>query len=368
MVTAMGWRQNYARSTAAVCGNLAAFSSSASRMKAKTLLLTLLFAFFATVRAEPVTFTLDAPQAREVFLAGEMTDWDAHKRPMARGADGVWRLQLDLAPGQWLYKFVVDGRWVHDPATPDHDADGQGGQHSFVFVGEGAWTPPATGRGRVETHEVPSAAFGRSDKVNVYLPPGFERGQALPVLTLLHGGGMDADQWFRTGHIERYADHLIASGRIRPMVIVMPSNNGQRYDGAAGRFIVDELPAWLKARYGLTASRAQSAVAGMSLGGYGSVKLPLAAPGRWGYAYAIAGWYPPELIAEVKRAGKMPVKLVLRCGTEDDLLAGNRALLATLTAQGRKIDYREDRGAHTFHYWSQLTAEMLEGADAYFRR
>lgn len=337
-------------------------------MKAKKLLLPLLFALAAAVRAEPVTFMLEAPQARQVLLAGEMTDWDKHKQAMARGADGIWRLRLDLAPGQWLYKFVVDGRWVHDPATPDHDADGQGGQHSFVFVGVGPWTPPATGRGRVETHEVASTAFGRPAKVNVYLPPGFERGQSLPVLTLLHGGGMDADQWLRTGHIERYADRLIASSRARPLVIVMPSSNGRQYDGPAERFIVDELPAWLKQRYGLAPTRAQSAIAGMSMGGYGSVKLPLVAPQRWGYAYALAGWYPDELIAEVKRAGRMPVELVLRCGTEDELVATNRALLAALRAQGAKPDYREDPGGHTFHYWSQVTEEMLLGVDAYFRR
>lgn len=309
-------------------------------MKAKKLLLPLLFALAAAVRAEPVTFMLEAPQARQVLLAGEMTDWDKHKQAMARGADGIWRLRLDLAPGQWLYKFVVDGRWVHDPAT---------------------------GRGRVETHEVASTAFGRPAKVNVYLPPGFERGQSLPVLTLLHGGGMDADQWLRTGHIERYADRLIASSRARPLVIVMPSSNGRQYDGPAERFIVDELPAWLKQRYGLAPTRAQSAIAGMSMGGYGSVKLPLAAPQRWGYAYALAGWYPDELIAEVKRAGRMPVELVLRCGTEDELVATNRALLAALRAQGARPDYREDPGGHTFHYWSQVTEEMLLGVDAYFR-
>ncbi len=337
-------------------------------MKANKLLLPLLFALTAAAGAEPVTFAVPAPQARAVFLAGEMTDWDKHKQAMVRGEDGVWRLRLDLAPGQWLYKFIVDGRWTHDPATPDHDADGQGGQHSFVFVGEGPWTPPATGRGRVETHEVASAAFGRPAKVNVYLPPGFERGQDLPVLTLLHGGGMDADQWWRTGHIERYADRLIAGGRVKPFVIVMPSSNGRPYDGPAERFIVDELPAWLKESYGLRASRAQSAVAGMSMGGHGAVKLPLAAPQRWGYAYGLSGWYPDELIAAVKRAGKLPVTLVLRCGTEDELITTNRALRAALRAQGQAPDYREDAGAHSFHYWSQVAEEMLLGVDAYFRR
>ena len=334
-------------------------------MKPKLLSCLAALLFAVAVRADPVTFALAAPQARQVFLAGEMTGWDAHKQPMARDADGVWRLRLDLAPGQWLYKFIVDGRWVHDPATPDHDADGQGGQHSFVFVGEGPWTPLARGAGRVETQQVPSDAFGQAVKVNIYLPAGFERGQALPVLWLLHGGGMDADQWWRTGHVERYADRLITSGRVQPFVIVMPSSNGRRYDGPAERFIVDELPAWLQARYGLAPTHAQSAIAGMSLGGYGAVKLPLAAPQRWGYAYALAGWYPDELIADVKRAGGLPVELVLRCGTEDELLPGNRALLAALP---KRPDYREDPGGHSFHYWSQVTEEMLTGVDAYFRR
>lgn len=341
-------------------------------MKAKLLLSCLSALGFAAgaitvARADPVTFALSAPGAKAVYLAGEMTGWDAHKQAMARDADGVWRLKLDLAPGQWLYKFVVDGRWVPDPATPDHDADGQGGQHSFVFVGDGPWMPPATGRGRVEAHEVASAAFGHALKVNVYLPPGFERGKPVPVLWLLHGGGMDADQWFRTGHIERYMDRLIADGRIRPFAVVMPSNGGRRYDGPAEAFIADELPAWLGQRYGLAPTRAQSAISGMSLGGYGSVKLPLARPQRWGYAFALAGWYPDELVDEVRRAGGLPVPLVLRCGTEDDLLPTNRALLAALRERGQAPDYREDAGGHTFHYWSQVTAEMLAGVDAYFR-
>lgn len=339
-------------------------------MKAKLLLSTLFLgaSLAGAAHAEPVTFALDAPQARQVFLAGEMTDWDAHKQAMARGADGVWRLRLDLAPGQWLYKFVVDGRWQHDPATPERDADGQGGQHSYRFVGDGPWTPLATGGGRVETQELPSAAFGRQIKVNVYLPAGFERGQALPVLWLLHGGGMDADQWWRTGHIERYADRLIAAGRVRPFVIVMPSSGGRRYDGPAERFIVDELPAWLQARYGLAPTRAQSAIAGMSLGGYGAVKLPLAAPQRWGYAYALSGYYPPELVAAVQAAGRLPVELVLRCGTEDELLPTNRALHQALQGLGVDAVYREEPGGHSFHYWSGLMAEMLTSVDAYFRR
>lgn len=84
---------------------------------------------------ETVRFKLDAPAARSVYLAGEMSDWESGKRAMTRDASGRWSLELDLAPGQWLYKLIVDGHWIADPGHADRDADGRGGEHSFVFVG-----------------------------------------------------------------------------------------------------------------------------------------------------------------------------------------------------------------------------------------
>jgi len=133
--------------------------------------------------ATPAEFSIAAPAANAVWLAGEMTDWDAGKVAMQRDEHGTWHTALDLEPGQWLYKFVVDGQWVQDPATDDHDADGRGGQHSFAFVGDGPWTvAPGTPRGEVQVRQVASRELGASMTVNVYLPPGFRRGQQLPVL------------------------------------------------------------------------------------------------------------------------------------------------------------------------------------------
>jgi enterochelin esterase-like enzyme len=338
-------------------------------MRRPALLASLLIAL--ATHADPVTFSLSAPQARQVFLAGEMTDWDAHKRAMQRDESGTWRVTLDLEPGQWLYKFVVDGQWVQDPATPDHDADGQGGQHSFVFVGDGPWTVASgTPRGEVQVQHVPSRELGTTMTVNVYLPPGFRRGQPLPVLWLLHGSGMDADQWLRTGHIERYMDHLLATGAIHPFVIVMPS--GQRgehsYDGASERFIATELPLWLQSTYGLHPTRAQSALAGMSLGGYGTLALAVRHPQQYGFGAALSGWYPPELIAEIDKAPRLTTGLFIRCGGQDHLLATNRDLVAELKKRDVPFDYAEEPGGHTFHLWSRETAAMLGAVDAYFAR
>ena len=321
-----------------------------------------------TVLAEPVNFVLEAHQAREVFLAGEMTDWDSAKRPMTRGDDGVWRLTVDLAPGQWLYKFVVDGQWVHDPASADHDNDGRGGQHSFVFVGEGPWTAPASGHGQVVTHQVDSKALGRSLRVHVYLPAGYRQNQKLPVLWLLHGGGMNADQWFKTGHIERYLDRLVAARRVRPFVVVMPSAGPEpEFEGASERFMSSELPAWLARRYGLRTSRPQSALAGMSLGGYGTVALAARHPAQYGFGYSLGGWFPDALISELQRGPALKTPLVLRCGSEDSLLPTNRKLVAALRARGTPVDYREGTGGHSFFYWSSQTEAMLLAVDAFFR-
>lgn len=319
-------------------------------------------------RAETVQFSLRAPQATQVFLAGEMTDWDQGKKPMSRDADGVWRLSVTLAPGQWIYKFVVDGKWVHDPATSEHDADGRGGQHSFVFVGEGPWTPPpAASSGRVVTHTVKSGALGRDMKVHVYLPRGYTEGQALPVLWLLHGGGMDADQWFKTGRIERYLDRLMAAGRVKPFAVVMPSVGTQRaYEGGSERFVATELRAWLAQHYGLRPGRAQSALAGMSLGGYGTVALAARYRDQYGFGYALSGWYPPELIAELQAGPPLDTPPVLRCGSEDDLVASNRALVTALQSRGTRIDYREAAGGHTFQLWSNQIEAMLLAVDGFF--
>ena len=60
-----------------------------------------------------------APEATNVFLAGTFNNWDPQASPMERAPDGVWQIALDLAPGQYEYKFVVDGRWCCEPGRED---------------------------------------------------------------------------------------------------------------------------------------------------------------------------------------------------------------------------------------------------------
>lgn len=323
----------------------------------------------AAVQAEPTRFELNAPQARSVFLAGEMTNWEAGKLPMTRGDDGRWRVDVELGRGEWVYKFIVDGRWTADPApTALRDSDGRGGEHSMLFVGEGDWSlRPGAPAGRVETHQVPALAWGRTMKVDVYLPPSYRAGEELPVLWLLHGAGMDADQWLKTGHIARYMNNLLAREAIRPFVIVMPSSGDVPYDGISERFITDELPVWLAARFGLHTVRARAGVAGMSMGGTGAVRLPLKRPELYGFGFALSGAFPDALVAALPPGPDLPMQVTLLCGSDDELVGSNRRLAKALRDRGARFRYLEEPGGHTWQYWSQHSSEMLRAADAFFR-
>jgi 1,4-alpha-glucan branching enzyme len=86
-------------------------------------------------REIPHTFTLTGhSDAKEVFVTGDFANWDPSAHPMEKGADGVWRITIDLQEGQYVYKYVVDGDWIPDPDNPDTVDDSYGGKNSVANV------------------------------------------------------------------------------------------------------------------------------------------------------------------------------------------------------------------------------------------
>ena len=82
-----------------------------------------------------LSFSIVAPDARTVSVAGSFNRWDPSSRPLS-GPDrlGRWTVTVDLPPGRCEYLFVIDGsEWVLDPAAPSVD-DGLGGRNSIVTV------------------------------------------------------------------------------------------------------------------------------------------------------------------------------------------------------------------------------------------
>ncbi len=62
-----------------------------------------------------VEFSLLAPQAQSVFLAGNFNQWNLSSHPLGSDNEGVWRTSIRLNPGQYEYRFFVDGKWQNDP-------------------------------------------------------------------------------------------------------------------------------------------------------------------------------------------------------------------------------------------------------------
>lgn len=85
---------------------------------------------------QAVTFTVHAEKGKSVYLAGEFNQWDPAGRKMSyKARTGVYSTTIQLAPGVYQYKFVIDGAWCADPENFDCVQNDQGTFNSVVKVG-----------------------------------------------------------------------------------------------------------------------------------------------------------------------------------------------------------------------------------------
>ena len=81
-----------------------------------------------------ITFSLEAPEAREVILLGDFNNWDAKAHPMKRNQEGVWKKIVMLAPERYEYRFLVDGHWCNDPQNDLSCPNCFGSQNNIILV------------------------------------------------------------------------------------------------------------------------------------------------------------------------------------------------------------------------------------------
>ena len=83
-----------------------------------------------------ILFLYQDNNAESVFLAGSMNEWNMSTSPMEKSEDGIWKIILELNPGRYTYKFVVDGNWQFDQENPNFEDDGYGGSNSVIEIDE----------------------------------------------------------------------------------------------------------------------------------------------------------------------------------------------------------------------------------------
>jgi hypothetical protein len=81
-----------------------------------------------------VKFALTNPDAKSVSVCGEFNGWSIGASPMKRRRDGQWETVLELNPGRYQYKFVVDGEWLTDPAARESIPNPHGSLNSVIAV------------------------------------------------------------------------------------------------------------------------------------------------------------------------------------------------------------------------------------------
>ncbi|MEK7674355.1 MAG: glycogen-binding domain-containing protein [Verrucomicrobiota bacterium] len=87
-----------------------------------------------TNNQQPQTFSITAPAAMSVLLAGDFTHWQEAAIPMERQEGGVWKTTVALAPGTYHYRFILDGQWRDDPECTLRVANPYGGENSVRQV------------------------------------------------------------------------------------------------------------------------------------------------------------------------------------------------------------------------------------------
>lgn len=81
-----------------------------------------------------VTFKLENPSAREVFLAGSFNAWSPAAKSLKKDAEGIWKATMMLSGGAYEYRFIVDGVWQDDPENPDKSMNEFGSHNSVIKI------------------------------------------------------------------------------------------------------------------------------------------------------------------------------------------------------------------------------------------
>ena len=136
--------------------------------------------------------------------------------------------------------------------------------------------------------------------MHVYTPPGYEKMKAkLPVLYLQHGGGGNDASWTTVGRANFILDNLLAEGKIKPMIVVMPMGHpapgfhmepGLDADPFFKQLFQDIIP-FVESQYNLSTKREDRAFVGLSMGGIQALHIALFSPERFGYVLPLITGY-----------------------------------------------------------------------------
>jgi enterochelin esterase-like enzyme len=357
-----------------------------------------------------VTFRLYAPQAQVVRLSAGDIQGLGQNTALTKADNGVWELTVGpVDGGTYRYNFNVDGVATIDPRSPSI-SESNNNVWSLVHVPglEFADTKNVP-HGAVAAVTYYSTTLGGFRRMHVYTPPGYERNSdKYPVFYLLHGAGDSDDSWSSVGRAGYIIDNLIAEKKAKPMVVVMPAGHTRRGTAAptaiarsateefVGDFVKDVMP-YVEKHYRVLTDRANTAIAGLSMGGNHTLQVAIPTLNRFAYLGVYSSGLlgvtlpgvegrgggrggapapgtpapppPPSLDEWSKQHAavldnarlKKDLKLFwFAIGKDDFLLQTNNATVAFFKARGFSPVVSETSGGHTWINWRNYLHEFSQ--------
>ena len=324
-----------------------------------------------------VTFRYFDPEAGRVDLVLENR---ADRLPMQKGAEGVWSVTTTpLKPEIYGYRFALDGRpqTVHDPQSQMR----RYGNDLLLIPGKPPelWEDAGAPQGAVQKQEYVSKIVtglpGNRSEFVVYTPPGYDpKAKPYPVLYLLHVWGDRPESWARFGQANLILDNLIAQGKAKPMVIVMPLGYGDmKFDADYAlwekhaaveenlrlfeKALLTEVMPEVEAKYNVRREPDGTAILGASMGGLESLAIGLGHRNRFGWiggeSSALSSLDFDTLLPLFTARGGVRRAVWMVCGRDDDLLESNRQFATWLRGKGQVIELEQPEGTHSYIVWRE---------------
>lgn len=267
----------------------------------------------------------------------------------------------------------------------------------------------------IEERTVKSSILNRSVSYTVYLPADYEKSErTYPVVYLLHGYTDDNTGWLQFGEVNRYADKAIAEGVIPPMIIVMPDADSSwyinSYDGKENYedFFIKEFMPSIEKTYRIKAQKRYRGIAGLSMGGYGTLIYALKYPQLFAAAAPLSAavtdddamqkmpdasydntfgqlfgrglksterlskaWKDNSVLNLVTTKSPNDIRKVrfwIDCGDDDFLTKGNCLLHIAMMEKQIPHEFRMRDGAHNWTYWRTGITDALTFIGDSFRQ
>ena len=342
-----------------------------------------------------VTFRFKAPKAVRVQLTGDFLPVQKNAKfeapgivDLKEGQEGVWEYTTPepLKPELYSYSFIVDGLRMNDPANVYLIRDVSTLTNVFIIGGDRAdfYKVNPVPHGTVSRIWYDSPALGLERRMTVYTPAGYETsGKRYPVLYLLHGMGGDEEAWISLGRTAQILDNLIAQGKAKPMIVVMPNGNASQEaaPGESSRGMVPptmqlpktmegsyeqafpEIVKFIDKNYRTIKSKSGRAIAGLSMGGFHSLHISKQYPDMFNYIGLFSAAIMPNkenMEGKLKvQFDKNPALYWIAIGKTDFLYKANEEYRKLLDEKGYKYTYYESDEGHIWKNWRIYLTEFV---------